>query len=283
MNESWLQCLVRRPQARIRLFCFPYAGASAAVYRQWGADLPADIELCAVELPGHGARLREPALRSIPAIVEGVVTAIRPLLERPYALFGHSMGATLAYEVARALAAGGAPVPQLLAVSGRRPPWLADPATPLRHLSDAGFVAEVDRRYGGIPAAIRNEPDVLALLLPSLRADIAALETHAVVAPAAFEFPVAAFGGNADPVTPAAHLEAWRGAAGAGFSVRTFSGGHFYLDAWRGELLAVLRGLLDHDAGPAGVAAAAGAAATTTGAAGAAAQAAAARTVDVLP
>src|SRR5690606_37522313 len=139
MNSPWLQRFVPRPGARLRLFCFAHAGGSAAAYRPWCNALPDTVELCAVQLPGRANRLNEPPLQRLGDIVEAVVHAVRPQLDLPYALFGHSMGAVLASEVARALRHAGAPPPSHLFVSGRRPPHWPNPDAPLHGLSDAQF------------------------------------------------------------------------------------------------------------------------------------------------
>ena len=180
--NPWLLCFAPRPSARLRLFCFSYAGAGAAMYRTWLDALPPTIELCAVQLPGRENRLREPAFASMQRLVDALVPALTPTMDRPFALFGHSMGALVAYEVARALyATPHAAQPLHLLVSGRRAPHLSDDEAPMRGLSDAQFVAEIGRRYGGIPAEVLRHQELLDLLLPSLRADIAAIETHTPV------------------------------------------------------------------------------------------------------
>ena len=239
MNSLWLQRFAPRPQARARLFCFTHAGVGAAVYRPWVASLPADLEMCAIQLPGRANRLNEPALTHLPELVSAVVSVLQPHLDLPFAFFGHSMGAVLSSEVARALQATGAPMPRHLFVSGRRPPHWPNPDPLLHVLSDADFVAEINRRYGGIPPEVAEHEELLALLLPALRADIHALETH--LPPAGrtpLACPVTAFGGSDDPLTPRAHLEGWRAETQGAFRVRVFPGDDVYLQAQKDPLLA---------------------------------------------
>lgn len=240
MNSLWLQRFLPRPHARARLFCFPYAGVGAAVYRLWPAALPTDLEVCSIQLPGRGNRMNEPALPSIPALVEALLPVLRPQLDLPFAFFGHSMGAVLANEVARALRTQGL-TPRHLIVSGRRPPHWPNPDPALHLLPDAEFVSEINRRYGGIPAEVAQHKELLDLLLPCLRADIAALETH-TPSPTRepLSCPISVFGGAADPLTPRAHLDAWRSETSAAFRVRVFPGDHFYLNPGREALLADL-------------------------------------------
>lgn len=240
MSSLWLQRPAPRAQARARLFCFPYAGVGAAVYRLWPAGLPEELEVCAVQLPGRANRLHEPALASIPALVDALVPALVPHLDIPFAFFGHSMGAVLAYEVARVLHSCGGPLPKHLVVSGRRPPHVPNPDPPLHVLPDAQFVAEIELRYGGIPPEVKAEPDLMELLLPCLRADVEALETFQPPQRPALPMPITAFGGVHDRLVPKSHLEAWRGETHGTFWVRVFPGDHFYLDPCRAEVLADL-------------------------------------------
>ncbi len=235
----WLLRFVPRPGCDVRLFCFHHAGVGAAGYRPWALALPERIEVCAVELPGRGNRLREAPLKSVDEIVARLLPRLEPELDRPFVFFGHSMGAVLAYETALALRARGRALPEHLFVSGRRPPHLPDPLSPLAGLPDDAFVAAINRRYGGIPSALLQHADVMALLLPALRADIHALEAHRPAqARAPLPCPITALGGEADAATPAEHLDAWRPLTAAAFTTRRYPGDHFYLDARRADVLA---------------------------------------------
>jgi surfactin synthase thioesterase subunit len=193
-----------------------------------------------VQLPGRANRLREPALTSIRSIVDSLVPVLAPLLDLPFAFFGHSMGAVVASETTRALSTAGANLPQHLFVSSRRPPHVPDKAPPLHLLSDDAFVSEINRRYGGIPPEVAAQADVLALLLPGLRADIRALETYEPECTVPLPCPISAFGGTHDPLTPHEHLEAWRSVTQSTFRVQLFAGDHFYLESRRADVLADL-------------------------------------------
>lgn len=236
--EPWLQRFHQRAQAELRLFCFPHAGGAPAAYRSWSAALPPHVEMVAIQAPGRGMRFREKPIDSMPALLEALVPAMLPQLDRPFAFFGHSMGATLAHAVTIALRERGGPTPLRLFVSSRRPPWMDDGRAPLHPLSDDDFVAEMTRRYGGIPPEVLAEPELLALLLPSVRADIRALETWRPECPPPLAVPVTALGGEADALVPREHLEAWRASTSSDFRIRQFPGGHFYLDGAREQVVA---------------------------------------------
>lgn len=239
MNTPWVQRFVPRPQARARLFCFSHAGGGAASYRLWSSALPTSLEVCAIQLPGRANRMREPALGSVSALVQNLVPALQPLLDLPFAFFGHSMGAVLAGEVARGLRDAGGPLPRHLFVSGRRPAHWPNPDPLMHTLPDDQFVAEIQRRYGGIPPEVAAHQELLELLLPCLRADIQALETHLPHSSRTpLECPISAFGGSNDPLTPREHLEGWREDTQGPFRVRVFPGDHFYLQPQGDAVLA---------------------------------------------
>lgn len=239
MRTEWFLSLCESPDALVRLFAFPYAGGSAAVYREWGRRLPRWIEARAVQLPGRGWRLGEPPVADLGELAELAARAILPLAERPIALFGHSMGAWLTLEVARRLEAAGV-VPLCLFASGRQAPSLGAQHPPMSHLGDAAFVREIQLRYGGIPQEILSSPDVLELLLPALRADMAALETYGYRGGEPIESPIVVLGGECDPVVPVEQLAPWALETRGGCEIRTFAGGHFYFQDRPAELLGTL-------------------------------------------
>lgn len=230
-----------RPAAAFRLFCFPYAGAGAAIFRLWPRHLPDDIELFAIHAPGRAHRLREAPLTSIPALVEAALAEITPLLDRPFALFGHSLGAVVAAECARALESRGV-TPAHLFVSARPPLRRPDPH--IHALPDNEFIAALNRRYQGIPAEILQYPEILELLLPALRADLQALETFGPDASRpALRCPTSVFGGSLDRAVSRDDLESWREEA-LDCRIRVFPGDHFYIDPQRASLVAEIAATL---------------------------------------
>ena len=236
-DGGWVHRPGARPRAAVSLFCFPPAGGAASTFRLWPAGLPSWLEVLAVQLPGHGSRWREPPIRTIPALVDALIPILLPYLRRPFAFFGHSMGAVLASEIARALTEREGIAPSHLFVSSRRPPHVPATETNLHTLPDDELIREVDRRYGGVPGELLHSAELLALLIPTLRADLAALETFQPSKGKALQCPISVFGGAQDPAVPREHLDAWRDQTVGPFRVRVVPGGHFYLDPQRDTLL----------------------------------------------
>lgn len=249
---GWLQWPMARGDASLRLFCFHHAGVGASVYRQWGFSLPASVEVAAIQLPGRANRFTESPIADIPLLVDALVSNLAPHLKGRFAFFGHSMGAVLAHELAHALRNCGLPSPSHLIVSGRKAPTVHNRFPLLQHLPDDAFVAEINNRYGGIASEILQHKDILNLLLPCLRADIAALENFSIPARAPLDIPIAVFGGDNDRQTRVEDLEPWAQETTAGFDVRVFPGGHFYLDSLRERVLAEVVEILRPCRTPAG-------------------------------
>ncbi|MEM7417085.1 MAG: alpha/beta fold hydrolase [Gemmatimonadota bacterium] len=249
MTTSWFLTLAPRPEAPVRLFCLPYAGGSAAVYREWGKKLHDSIEVSAVELPGRGWRLKDPPLDDLHALADLTAHAIALAVDRPFALFGHSMGAWLALLVARCLEER-ALTPTRLVVSGRQAPSMGSTTAPLSHLDDDAFVDEVENRYGAMPRQIMDDPDLRALFLPTLRADIRALEGYQHDAGRPLPCPITAWGGEDDALVPRAHLELWSEETASTFDCRTFPGRHFYFQPDPTAVLATLDQVVGVGASP---------------------------------
>jgi len=247
--QRWFVRPEPRPHAEARLFCLPYAGSGAAVYRPWLAQLPATLELQIIQLPGRESRLREQPYAHMDALIGVLAPALEGRLDRPYMLFGHSMGALVAFELARAMRRRGAPPPACLAVSGRRAPQLPDPEPALHQLPDGQFVGAMVRRYNAIPRVILEDAELLGLFLPTLRADLALIETYAYTPEPPLDCPIAAFGGRDDTRASLADLEAWQAQSARPIGARQLPGGHFYLQGERANLVAAIVATLGATAG----------------------------------
>lgn len=224
---------------RARLFCFPFSGGGSPVFRGWTGALP-EVEIVAALLPGRERRLAEPPVRELRDLVDSLVSAMEPMLDRPFALFGHSMGALIAYEVARRLEALRLPLPIRLFASAFRSPERPNPSRPIHHLPDREFVEEL-RRYGGTPEGILENPEMLALVLPTLKADFRLHEVYVHPFRLPLDCPITAFAGAQDHVVPPAEMQGWErhGRRGhRGHRLMVFPGGHFFLQDSRNQLLA---------------------------------------------
>jgi medium-chain acyl-[acyl-carrier-protein] hydrolase len=210
----------------MRLLCLPYAGAGASIFRGWSEALPDGVAAHGVDLPGRGVRFAEPPCTSVAALVEDL--ADRLDLTAPFALFGHSLGGLIAFELTRELRRRGDPLPEQLFVSASRAPRLTRFAEPLHALPDTDFVDAI-ARLGGVAPALLNDPELLSLALPALRADLALVETYEYRREEPLECAISLFGGTADRVVELDVLEAWADETAAGASLRLVAGDHFYL------------------------------------------------------
>lgn len=235
-HSPWLRQL--RPaqgEPRLRLFCFPYAGAGPAVYRPWGDFLPADIELIGVHYPGREARAAEPLLHDFAQLVTQLGEAINPYLDLPFAFFGHSMGAYVAFELCQYLKNSGQAQAEHLFLSGASAPHLPE-QQPIHHLPSRQFLTQVIR-LNGIPKEVLGSAELLTYLLPILRADFTACERYSSAPTNMLSCPLTLFGGRDDPRVPPPRLEAWRDYAEHAVAVDLFDGDHFYLHQHRSPLL----------------------------------------------
>lgn len=224
--ESRYVWRARKPGSTHRLICFPYAGAGATAYAEWAALLPPEIELVAVQLPGRQNRIAEEPFRDTGPLIAALSYALAPVLDGPFAFFGHSGGAMLAYELANVLRGRGIRSPERLFLSAQPAPDA--PGRPQWHrLPDEEFRAEV-LTLGGIEPEIADDPDVMAELLPLLRADFGLWERHLPTPAAGLDCPITVLCGESDHRVPLASVAGWRACTTAGFDTQVYPGGHFY-------------------------------------------------------
>jgi medium-chain acyl-[acyl-carrier-protein] hydrolase len=236
MNNSWVSIPQPNSKAKIRLFCFPYAGGGATAFYAWRKQLPIEIELCLVHLPGRETRLKEPLFTDLAQLVTASASELLPYLDRPFAFFGHSMGALVAFEMSRHLGLREHTLPDHLFISGHRAPHLPDYFPSLRNLSDNEFIKRL-RHLGGTPEAVFKDRELLDIFMPILRADFAILETYQHDSGPPLACPITAFGGLCDPRANCIEIEAWREHTTKGFRSYFFTGGHFFLSQHQSALL----------------------------------------------
>jgi surfactin synthase thioesterase subunit len=213
----------------LRLVCLPYAGGGSAAFHRWRAALPAEIGLVPACLSGREGRVGEPPTTELRTLVRQLADDLAPMLDRPWAVLGHSMGAWIAFELSRELRRRGGRLPQLLIVAASQAPDVDTSPSYLHTLPDDQFVDEVSRQFDGIPPAVRGHRELLELVLPALRADIQMVETYRYEVEPPLELEILALGGTDDPAVSATQLAQWRHHTSGKFSARLFPGGHFFL------------------------------------------------------
>jgi medium-chain acyl-[acyl-carrier-protein] hydrolase len=238
-QKSWLAHARISADAGVRLFCVPYAGGAAMIYRHWQERLPTYIDVCPVQLPGRGTRLHEPAFTNIKPLVKAAAEGLVPYMDKPFAFFGHSMGALIAFELSRLLRKEYGLAPLQLFVSGRSAPQLPLTESPFHNLPEDEFI-EALRRLNGTPHEALEHDELMQFMLPMLRADFTVCETYAYSDDAPLDCPITAFGGVEDKEVPRERLESWVTQTSDSFLLRMFPGDHFFLNTARPTLLLVL-------------------------------------------
>jgi len=239
---QWLATHALNPRARLRLFCFPYAGGSALIYRKWQDAFPASsgVEVLPVQLPGRGKRRNEPAFARYEPLVEALADALSPHFDRPFAFFGHSMGALLAFELARLSQQRGLPAPQRLFASGSPAPHKRSDKPPTYDLPDAEFIEEL-RRLKGTPTQVLEHPELMQLMMPLLRADFALTQTYVYREGRRLNCPFTVYGGREDEEVRGERISAWCELTSGGCSLKEFEGGHFFIHTAEEQLLQALK------------------------------------------
>ncbi|MFF5263017.1 thioesterase II family protein [Actinomadura viridis] len=245
---SWFRCVETRPWASLRLFCLPHAGGSAVFYRTWAREVGPAIELHAVQYPGRADRMSEPMVSDADRLARLIAGAMAPLLDRPFALFGHSMGAVVAYEVARLLQERGTPPVHLFA-SGARPPH--DRGEDRVAGRDDDGLVEALAELGGTDAEVLQDPELRELVLPYVRNDFALIEGYRHRPEPRLNVPVTVLAGDSDPHADPGVAAKWRQVTDAGpCNVRVWPGGHFYLTEHRSEVIGEVLRTLEVPVGP---------------------------------
>jgi medium-chain acyl-[acyl-carrier-protein] hydrolase len=238
-STPWLILAKPNPAASLRLFCFPYAGGSPLIFADWPSDLPPDVEVGLIQLPGRGMRLSQPPFTRVEPLIESLLPALQPFLDKPFAFFGHSMGGLISFELARALRVKLGLEPEVLFISGRQAPPLRDRTTVTYNLPEPQFIEEL-RHLNGTPPEILDHPELMKLLVPLLRADFEFCQTYVYQPGPPLTCPIAVFGGVDDGEVNQEELESWRPYTTAAFSLRMLPGDHFFIRSARSQLLRLI-------------------------------------------
>jgi len=237
-SNKWLVCPRVKPTAEYRLFIFPYAGGGPAAFGKWYSEFPAHIELWTVHYPGRGSRHNDPPIKDATTLAEKTYQAIQPLIDKPFAFFGHSLGGLVAYELARSIRKNDLPHPNVLFLSACGAPHIPDPNPPIHAMTDSEFVKSL-QDLNGIPVEVAAQPELLEILLPMLRADFEAAENYQfTLSKQPLTCPIVVFGGINDPRVSRERLEGWTLHTHSEFKTQYFPGDHFFITTARDEVIA---------------------------------------------
>lgn len=235
--NRWIAARNHVEGTRIRLFCLPHAGSGAAIFHTWKRTLPAWVDVCPILLPGRDVRMAERLYTNSDVLIEEMAEALTGHLDKPYAIFGHSMGALLAFELAQRLRSKALRAPSYLFLSGRIAAHLPWEHKRIHHLPTEEFLVELGARYGGLSQELLRNPVMLEVYLPILRADMMLIETYRHRERPPLDCPIMAFAGTDDGNISDEALAAWSQQTTADLSVRRFAGDHFYLSGSSRALL----------------------------------------------
>lgn len=237
--NSWIRCFNPNPQAQLRLFCFPYAGGGASIFRTWSNSLPHYVELFGIQLPGREDRIKETPFTDISLLVQTLIPILYPYLSIPFTFFGHSMGALISFELTHRLRTEQGPIPIHLFISGRRAPQIPDCYSLIYKLAEQEFLQEV-RDLNGTPNQILENSELMKLFLPILRADFSICGTYTYTNKTPLDCSISAFGGIEDSRETYNLLKSWSAQTHSSFSLQMLPGDHFFLSTSRQQLLEIL-------------------------------------------
>jgi medium-chain acyl-[acyl-carrier-protein] hydrolase len=240
ITSPWFVCGKADPHVRLRLFCFPYVGGGAAIYRGWENYVPAGVEVYAVQPPGRGSRFREPAVNRMDSLVAAVANAMEPLLDVPVALFGHSVGGFASFEMAHRLRAKFSINVKHLFISGTRAPQLSRNRHNIHDLPEDEFITEL-KTLNGTPPEVLENPELMSMISRTLRADFAIAETYrASLQRPLLNCPITVFGGLEDDLAPREDLEVWKAHTANSFDLWQLPGDHFFIHTSDSLILRIL-------------------------------------------
>jgi medium-chain acyl-[acyl-carrier-protein] hydrolase len=236
-QNNWIVNPRPRPQADLRLICFPYAGGGAASFFSWADLLPTNIELIAIQPPGRASRIDEPPINEMDQLVDSLMSVADLLVDKPYVVFGHSLGSRVAFEFMRRCQSAGQRLPQHFIASASRGPHVRSLKEAISDLPDDAFLQEL-KRLNGTPEEILNNKELMAIYLPLIRADFKISESYHLETDVQFDLPLTVFGGTCDHDVPERHLNSWQDLFTQPLSLHLVNGDHFFIDNNKRGLLA---------------------------------------------
>lgn len=243
MESPWLVIPKRVYAPRIRLICLPYAGGGVRTYHSWAAQLPDAVELIAVQPPGRGSFMGTPAYSDMTKLVNALFDVMLPMLDRPFILFGHSLGSRIAFELLRQLQLNNRRLPELFIASGSNSPDTARAKLSTYQLPDEQFITEL-QRINGTPTEVLTNRELMSILLPLLRADFQLADTYRFTGSIKFPVEVHVLGGQDDVDVPLEKLANWGRFFSKNIHIHSFFGGHFFIETQQSEVVELVRRLL---------------------------------------
>jgi surfactin synthase thioesterase subunit len=234
-RDKWFFCIKPKPLASMRLFCFPFGGGGASVYHSWPDAMGDEIEVRALQLPGREGRFNEPREKDLPNLIIDIVRALEAYQDKPFAIFGYSLGSLLAFEVSRELRRQNMQIPVHLFMAAFRAPQLPPSHPPISTLADNEFIQKVEYYYQPEGEAWNNL-ELREFLLPLLKDDTALAESYVYRDDAPLNCPIDVFAGDRDRATPVETTQCWSEQTTNELNHHLFEGGHFFLDNTRNEM-----------------------------------------------
>jgi len=227
----------------MRLICFPYGGGTASLFHSWKEHFPNGIQVSPIELPGRVARIGEPMPASIAELVDRILDEAAPYFDRPVSLFGHSLGALIAFELARAMERRRMFPPARMIAAACRAPHVPRRQPPIYHLKDQEFIQGL-ARMNGTPGEILEHQELLQLLLPTLRADFRLSETYQHIPGQPLDCAITAIGGQDDKFVTRGDLVAWHSQTKGAFDLKMVPGTHFFLQSQASNIAKLVANIL---------------------------------------
>jgi medium-chain acyl-[acyl-carrier-protein] hydrolase len=242
-KSNWFSIPYPKPNAKLRLICLPYAGGNAAIYHQWSNKIINDIELISLQPPGRSYRLQETPFNDMEKLIDDLMQVLPSILDKPYVIFGHSLGSRIGFELIHRCQSLGLRLPDHFIASGSRGPQVPCLEEQSYHLPDDQFILKL-KEMDGTPEELLNSKELMALLLPMIKADFQIAETYRFSGNLLLDIPISVFGGTDDDKVNYQNLEAWQQYFSQPTNITLFSGGHFFINSHQTEVVDLVNTVL---------------------------------------